>query len=305
MLRRILKGAGWLAGGLVLLVLLVIGTAYAVTEVQMAQTWDVTPVSIEIEPSEAAIARGRHLAAHVARCTSCHGDDLGGAVYQDLPGLMRLIGPNLTRGEGGVTADYTPRDWVRTIRHGVAPDGRGLVLMPSHFYWELSDADVAAIAAYVESAPAVDRTMDPPSVGPMGRLTWLFGVMEWMAAPLIAHDRGAVPPVDRSDPIAHGRYLARAGGCRDCHGETLAGGPLPGAPDSVAVPRNLTFDRSGLAGWSEEAFARAVRDGLSYPGDRPLDPLMPSRSFHGMTDEEIHALYAFLQSLPHRPLGPP
>lgn len=224
-------------------------------------------------------------------------------MYQDLPGFMRLVGPNLTSGEGGVIAGYTPQDWVRTIRDGVAPDGRGLVLMPSHFYWELSDADIAAIAAYVQSVPAVNREMDAPSVGVMGRLVWLFGVMDWMPAPLIVHDARSVPPVDRSDPIAHGRYLARAGGCRDCHGETLSGGPLPGAPDSVAVPRNLTFHASGLGSWSEEAFARAVRDGVSYPGDRPLDALMPSRSFHGMTDEEIHALYAFLQSMPHRPFG--
>ena len=58
-----------------------------------------------------------------------------------VPPATLLAVPNITRGRGGVTADFTLADWDRALRHGVRPDGSGLVLMPSEDYAALTDHD--------------------------------------------------------------------------------------------------------------------------------------------------------------------
>lgn len=65
-----------------------------------------------------------------------------GRVFLDEPAIGRFVASNLTRGKGGVGASYTDDDWVRAIRHGVGPDGKALLIMPSQEFFNLSDADV-------------------------------------------------------------------------------------------------------------------------------------------------------------------
>jgi ATP/maltotriose-dependent transcriptional regulator MalT len=43
--------------------------------------------------------------------------------------------PNLTSGEGDAGEEFSDPDWVRAIRHGVDPGGRGLIGMPAHNYY--------------------------------------------------------------------------------------------------------------------------------------------------------------------------
>jgi len=63
----------------------------------------------------------------------------------------------------------------------------------------------------------------------------------------------------------------------------------------VIYSNNITPSMThGIGGWSEAAFARAVREGVSPSGTR-LYPAMPYDSYAGMTDEDIHALYVYLQ----------
>ncbi|WP_238136714.1 c-type cytochrome [Variovorax sp. JS1663] len=62
---------------------------------------------------------------------------------------MRIAGPNIGPGPGNVVASYKPEDWVRAIRHGVAPGGRPLMVMPSEDYNRLTDEDLAALVGYI------------------------------------------------------------------------------------------------------------------------------------------------------------
>ena len=59
-----------------------------------------------------------------------------------------LRAPNLT--PGGVGGTYTDTDWIRALRHGVAPDGTPLVFMPSWEYYYLSKEDLGALIAYLK-----------------------------------------------------------------------------------------------------------------------------------------------------------
>ncbi|QKG52657.1 hypothetical protein GKZ67_08650 [Hymenobacter sp. BRD67] len=63
----------------------------------------------------------------------------------------------------------------------------------------------------------------------------------------------------------------------------------------LRVSRNLTMDpQTGLGDWSEAQFSRAIRCGMSPHG--PLYEPMPK--FTAMTDEEDHAIWAYLQTVP-------
>ena len=77
--------------------------------------------------------------------------------------FMLLNAPNLTRGAGGVAAGYSDdAAWVRAIRHGLNPQGRALVIMPSEVFYFLSDEDLGALVAYVKSLPPVERSFAAP-----------------------------------------------------------------------------------------------------------------------------------------------
>lgn len=117
-------------------------------------------------------------------------------------------------------------------------------------------------------------------------------------APVSAHEG---PRADRQT-VAHGAALAAIGNCNDCHttegGQSFAGGrPIP-TPFGTIFGSNITPDAdTGIGSWSEAAFRRAMRTGVDREG-RQLYPAFPYDHFTRATDDDIHALYAFLRSQP-------
>lgn len=72
---------------------------------------------------------------------------------------------------------------------------------------------------------------------------------------------------------------------------------LKGLPGQVVAP-NLTPDpETGSGGWSDDAFARAIREGVGHDG-RALFNLMPYESYRHMPDEDLASVVVFLRSLP-------
>lgn len=63
---------------------------------------------------------------------------------------------------------------------------------------------------------------------------------------------------------------------------------------------NLTPDESGLANWSLEQFGKALRQGKAKGMDngRMLMPPMPWQNYVNMTDDDLAAIFAYLQSIP-------
>lgn len=69
-------------------------------------------------------------------------------------------------------------------------------------------------------------------------------------------------------------------------------------PWGVSFARNLTPDRTGLAGWTPEMFIQTIRNGKHAGVGRPLLPPMPWMGYAHMSDAELRAVFAYLQSLP-------
>jgi mono/diheme cytochrome c family protein len=127
----------------------------------------------------------------------------------------------------------------------------------------------------------------------------------------------ARPLTDRRfDPtparLERGAYLTKGvTPCLVCHSETDTKNlwlPKPGTEGSgqrwvepelgwMVVP-NITPDReTGAGDWSDDAIARAVREGIGHDG-RTLFPLMPYSNFKTMTDEDLAAVIVYLRTLP-------
>jgi len=117
--------------------------------------------------------------------------------------------------------------------------------------------------------------------------------------------RPAIPleTAPRSFPAAQtakGAQLAAIGNCITCHtaasGAFFAGGrPIP-TPFGTVYSINITPDRdTGIGGWSEAAFRRAMRDGVSRDGHH-LYPAFPYDHMTLMSDADIDAVYAFMMT---------
>jgi mono/diheme cytochrome c family protein len=294
-MKRVLKWVGYIVGGLVVVLLLAVGTVYAVTSSRMGKTYATNTPTIAIPTDSASIARGQHLAVTVGKCQACHGDNYAGTVFADEPMFGRLSAANLTKGKGGVGATYKDEDWVRTLRYGINPQGKSVVFMPSEAFTHLNDTDLSQMIAYLKTLPPADMTIKPlKSVGPIGRAIYLFGDLPLLPAEIIDHDM-ARPVVTEAPSVEYGKYLVDAGGCRGCHGENLEGASAGPTPTPNLTP-------SGELGkWTEADFVKVIRTGVR-PDGRTLSTFMPWQYMKGLNDVELGAYWAYLHSLPPAPI---
>ena len=70
-------------------------------------------------------------------------------------------------------------------------------------------------------------------------------------------------------------------------------------PWGVSYTANLTPDRlTGIGIWNEETFRKTIRTGRHWGVARPILPPMPWQNVRMMTDEDLSAVFAYLQSIP-------
>jgi mono/diheme cytochrome c family protein len=302
MIRKILKWIGIVLGSLIGLLVLAFLVLYIIGSVKwgrMHGKYDVPVESITIPTDEDSIARGEHIAT-IQLCRMCHTEALSGQSVS-VPGLLTFGIPNLTSGAGGVGAINADEDWVSAIRHGVGHDDRGLVLMPVGTFYYLSDEDLGALIAYLKSLPPVDKELPRTDLGPLGRTMLPLGLLPPEIEPhVIVIDHDAPRPVapEPGVTVEYGAYLART--CALCHGPDLNGQTVQIDGPPVLTP-NLT-PGGELGFWSEEDFIATLRTGVT-PGGKQLRSEMPSKYFGQMTDDEMKAVWLYLQSLPALPQG--
>ncbi len=244
-----------------------------------------------------AIERGRHLTSSFYACRECHGESFGGGTMIDDPAIGSLLGPNLTTGRGSVVLDYGPADWDRAVRHGVASSGRPTA-MPAQDFQMMSDQELSDIVAFIRSLPPVDNEIGVTvDLGPVGTVLVALGQIP-LSADMMAHHtpHSALPP-ETAATAEFGQHLA--GVCTGCHGASLAGGPIPGGDPAWPPAKNLTPHADGLAGWTFEDFDRLMREGVRPDGSALLAPMSTITAYAAnMTETELEALWAYLQSLP-------
>jgi len=113
--------------------------------------------------------------------------------------------------------------------------------------------------------------------------------------------------------LTRGKYLVDGvTGCFGCH--TDADWSKPGAPPVAGregsghiwsdqnlpwlVSPNITPDKeTGAGNWSDDALARAIREGISHDG-RTLFPMMPYLDYRNMSDEDLASVIVYLRTVP-------
>jgi cytochrome c553 len=287
-------------GVLFVMLLIAVAAIYWRSSKMLNEHVDVREAALTIPTDAEAIARGQHIAI-TRGCGECHGEDFGGKMVVDVLPVGRVAGPNLTHGKGGLPASFGDVDWERAIRHGVAPDGRMLAIMPVRDFAALTDADMADMIAFLRQLPAVDREMPAVSIGPILRLQMLLGAIPLAEARVIDHRSAHLAAMAPTPGADYGRYLSHT--CTGCHGDHFSGGRIPGLPPSFPAAANITPDGgSGIGKWRKVDFYTAMRTG-KRPNGTDINPFMPWATFKQMSDTELDALWAYLQTLPPRPAG--
>ena len=255
-------------------------------------------VDLQALALERAVGRGQHLVESRTGCKECHGRDLGGGTIIDAAFVGHWVAPNLTTGEGSVTKGFAASDWDRAVRHGVRHNGR-TSSMPVVEFVNLSDHELSDIVAYIRSQPPVNRDMGVVRLGPV--FAFLIATdPKALGAFTIDHDKPhAVEPPPEVASAELGHHIVQV--CRGCHGENLSGGKLAGDPD-MPIVANLTPHETGLKGWTEADFIRAIREGKRKDGT-DISRMMPWQAYGRMTDTELKAIWAYLQTVPPREKG--
>ncbi|MDB5962874.1 MAG: cytochrome [Massilia sp.] len=263
-------------------------------ERKLARQVAVPARQLEVAADPARVGHGRYL-FNTRGCADCHGaNGAGQTVLRD--GAMLVVSPNISPGENSVTRHYRAADWVRTVRHGVKPDGTPVMIMPSEDYNRLSDADMAALLAYLTQLPPAPGVHAVIKLPVRVKALYALGAIK-DAAEKIDHAAPPPAPVEAGISAAHGAYLANT--CMGCHGPQLAGGTIPGAPSAWPPTANLTPGKGSVMPRypSPELFMATLRSG-KRPDGSAISEVMPFGSLKQMTDTDLRALYAYLKTLP-------
>jgi len=248
--------------------------------------YNVDVQTLVVPGDSASYARGKYVAERRG-CMGCHGENLGGGEVFLPPGspVGTLIARNITSGKGGI--QYSERDWIRLLRHGVNKKGKSAWFMPSQEVCHLSNQEMAALVCFLKQLPPVDSIMPEKEIKPLGRLLIFFDKFPLFPAELIDHHADYQDSIAPQVTPAYGAYLATS--CQGCHSRTYKGNP-PLVPGQPPVP---DISSSGNVGqWSEAAFLTALRTGKKPDGTQMSDA-MPWK-YLPYTDDEYKALYAFL-----------
>lgn len=102
------------------------------------------------------------------------------------------------------------------------------------------------------------------------------------------------------DIVELGESLTGIGDCEVCHtgpsGIPFAGGLALPTPFGTVYTTNITPDPvTGIGSWSEEAFRRAMQEGVDREGHY-LYPAFPYDRFTKTTDQDLDAIYAYIMS---------
>jgi mono/diheme cytochrome c family protein len=271
----------------------------SIGERKMVRTVAVQVAELGVGLDTARVEHGRYLYS-TRGCAECHGaNGAGRTVIKD--GGMLVVSPNITSGPNGVTAGYQTVDWVRTIRHGIKPNGHPVIVMPSEDYARLTDEDTAALIAYVKQLPPVAGQRAVIELPTPVKAMYAFGFIK-DASEKIDHTLAPARPVAPAVTVEHGAYMANA--CIGCHGATLSGGRIPGSPPAWPAAANLTPGRgSAMVRYpTPEAFIAMLRSG-HRPDGKPISEVMPFASLKQINDVDAQALYAYLKSVPPRETG--
>jgi mono/diheme cytochrome c family protein len=313
-MRKALK----VLGVLILIIIVFVAGAAVYVKQFLPNVGDAPDLKIASTPEK--IERGKYLANHVMICMDCHSTrdwsyfagpmkpdslGMGGEIFDQSMGFPgKIIARNITPAGIG---DWTDGEVFRAITTGVRKNGKPIFpVMPYHNYGKVDPEDIEAIVAYLRTLPPIEHKVEESTYDfPMN---------------FLVHTMPEKPALTKrpspSDRIAYGKYMVTAASCMVCHtpfdkGEfdttkTFAGGRKFNLPGGLLQSANISPDKeTGIGNWNKETFIQkfAVYRDSAY-AHRKVDfmkdftSIMPWPVYSGMTDDDLGAIYDYLQTVP-------
>jgi mono/diheme cytochrome c family protein len=297
-MKKVFRIVGIALGSLIGLVLVAGVVLFLIGNGRLYKKYDFPPSNITIPTDEASIAYGQHRAEIL--CEGCHGKDLSGITDWFNAGPLGTVdSANLTTGEGGFGQEAaSDQDYVNAIRHGIDPEGKPIFMPAVVSTSNLSDEDLGAVIAYVKSVPPVDHKVNGQRFTPLAKIMLAAGMLGKLPVESVSHELQVTAP-ESGVSIEYGGYLIDTNDCRVCHGANLNGGPFPD-PTITKISPNLTSGGE-LGFWSEDEFINTIRTGVTPSGHELDNNFMAWKNYRNMTDDELKAIFMYLQSVPKLP----
>ncbi len=245
--------------------------------------------------------RGKYL-VQIGTCMDCHGNfkmttdkgvPLAGGTEFNLGPVGKYYSANLT-----TLQNWKLEDFLKVFHEGIDPQSKRVLapIMPYESYHGMSDDDVAAIAAYLQSLTPVKNDVPKAEPGPVAALA------------LHALPAVSVPAQKASDAADYGRYIVEnVSACGDCHsprdatqakikGRDLSGGGINlGTNEEPLFASPILGSILTAEGYTHDSFVVALRSGVR-PWGAKIPVQMPWRLYANMTDSDITAVWNFLQT---------
>ena len=295
-------------------------------QINWNKTYDLDYPQLSLSQDSAVIARGKYLAHGPAHCITCHvggikeliradrGENtpLQGGVLFPMGPLGTVSPPNLTPDPETGIGRYSDGEIFRLMRHSVKPDGT-TALVPMMPFADMADEDLVAIVSYLRSLEPVNNPTASPSYTFLGKVVRtlaptfkpVFEPKPWPKAPPME------PTVER------GKYLAYSvANCVGCHtnrdpatfdaiGPEFAGGmemePLVELNRELGIDENLWTRAPNITPHPDGALAKfpTLESWITRfrQGRVIMHSAMHWGPFSRMSDQDLEALYLFLNSL--------
>jgi hypothetical protein len=280
-----------------------------------------SPANIVVDKSPERVARGKYIFTRISYCDDCHSEQdfsrLARPVIESTRGYGKLMADKDMPGEiyaANITPDvetgigsWTDGEKIRAIREGVDKNGRALFpVMPYQFYRNMSDDDVQALVAYMDTMPAVKHKLPPTRVNFPDSM-WMKGDPRPVNGPVKAPDRGNL--------VQYGAYLQTISHCEVCHTpypdlkpdrqHRLAGGRRFITPAGTVYSANITPDKAtGIGDWDFARFKQRLTTFREYEnaeGPPKIGPdrftMMPYEAYAHMEDSDMLAIYSYLRTV--------
>jgi mono/diheme cytochrome c family protein len=258
------------------------------------------------QPSAEIIVRGKAL-VEAGDCASCHTADpakpFAGGRRISTP-FGGVYAPNLTPDRETGLGNWSDEDFLRALRHGIAPDGsRYYPAFPYLYFTKLIREDILAIRAYLATLVPVRKATSPPEL--LFPFNFRVGMRVWNW--LFLKPGIIMPDQAKGTAWNRGRYLVEGlSHCGACHtpknflgsdkrGQAFAGNRV----DGMFAPRLDGAERGGLKSWSADDIAEYLQSGRnarSHAGQVMSEVVINSTSRMG--DGDIRAIAVYLKSLP-------
>lgn len=265
-----------------------------------------TTAVVAADKDASQVERGEYI-ARATDCMSCHvGPD--GAPYAGgkpvVTPMGDVIAANISSSKKYGIGDYSVEDLTGVLRNGKTPSGSHLYpAMPYPAYRGMTDDDIEALHAYLQTVPAVEQAPEAKTDldFPFNmRLLMVF----WNSMNLDTYDA----PEGLDDQAARGQYIVNnLAHCGTCHTprNNLMGSDYDQYMGGTQLGRwyapNITSNHNaGIGAWSDEQLAKYFKNGRAGYIARAAGPMGEAvhYSLQYLTEDDRLAMAAYLKTVP-------